>query len=206
MDSYYNYNELCCNEREGVDYRIRWREGITGYCIMAPHGGEIEPGTSQIADSIAGEDHAFYSFEGLKLNGNSVLHISSVSFDEPKALWLAKIAETVITVHGCAGEDPSVFIGGLNTLLMRKIKERLRHQGFTVLRHPNADLQGMHPANLCNLSATGKGVQLELTKGLRLQMLTDLAPGGKKRPTWMFFKFTEAFRAALDRGETHSPF
>jgi phage replication-related protein YjqB (UPF0714/DUF867 family) len=103
VDSYYNYNDLLNHEREGVDFRIRWREGVTGLCVMAVHGGEIEPGTSEIAHAIAGDDHAFYSFEGLKPSRNSVLHITSVVFDEPTAITLAKASATVVTIHGCEG-------------------------------------------------------------------------------------------------------
>ena len=199
VDTYYNYNDLSENEVEGVDFRIRWREGTTGYCIMAPHGGEIEPGTSEIADAIAGDDHAFYSFEGMKPSGNSVLHIPSTCFDEPKAVWLAKMSETVITIHGCADKDSSAFIGGLDSMLIHKTTERLQRQGFSVEKHPNQNLHGVHPDNLCNLSASGKGVQLELTKGLRRQMLTDLTPRGKKVETRVFFEFIRAIREALDR-------
>jgi len=202
VDTYYNYNDLCRNERYGVDYQIKWQNGVTGFCIMAPHGGDIEPGTSEIAKSIAGNDHAFYSFEGMKLSLNAVLHIPSVSFDEPKALWLAQMSKTVITVHGCADQYPSVFIGGLDSILIGNLKESLRRYGFPVQKHPNQNLQGVHPGNLCNLSATGMGVQLELTKGLRSQMLTDLTPLGNKAPTGLFFLLVEAFREALETRES----
>jgi phage replication-related protein YjqB (UPF0714/DUF867 family) len=203
MDCYSDYNELSRNEREGVDYRIRRRNGTTGFCIMAPHGGEIEPGTSEVADAIAGDEHAFYSFEGLKPTGNEIFHIPSVAFDEPLALLLAKMSQRVITVHGCADEGPSVFIGGLDTTLIDKIKDSLQRRGFSVSRHPNPNLHGVHSDNLCNISASGKGVQLELTKALRCEMLTGLTPGGRKVVTSLFSRFVEAVREALDSGRSH---
>ena len=39
--------------------------------IIAPHGGKIEPGTSEIVRSIAAEDYNFCAFEGIKPAGNN---------------------------------------------------------------------------------------------------------------------------------------
>jgi phage replication-related protein YjqB (UPF0714/DUF867 family) len=164
---------------------------------MAPHGGGIEPGTSEISDAIAGDEHAFYAFEGLKVHGNAVLHLPSTSMDEPKCLWLAKMSETVISVHGCRGYGSIVYIGGLDSLLILKIHEHLPSEGFTVLRHPNPELQGRHPKNICNLSATSKGVQLEITVGLRRQMFSDLTIKGRKNPTKVFRRFVETIQQVL---------
>lgn len=44
----------------------------------APHGGGIEPGTSEIADAIGGERGSFYTFGGLKSSGTADLHITSI--------------------------------------------------------------------------------------------------------------------------------
>ena len=43
------------------------RQGTT-CLIMAPHGGKIEKGTSELASAIAATDYSLYLFEGL-LNG-----------------------------------------------------------------------------------------------------------------------------------------
>ncbi len=51
-----------------LDYLILSRQGTSGIAVMAPHGGGIEPGTSEIANRVAGDEHAYYSFEGLKQN------------------------------------------------------------------------------------------------------------------------------------------
>ena len=83
---YKSFKELREREVEGRDYRIRinLKEGCV--LVMAPHGGKIEPGTAEIAEAIAGHNYSFYSFEGLKADGNSVLRIESHLFDEPRAL------------------------------------------------------------------------------------------------------------------------
>ena len=52
MGRYKAFRELKENERENKDYIIRFRTGHSGITIMAPHGGDIEPGTSEIAGHI----------------------------------------------------------------------------------------------------------------------------------------------------------
>jgi phage replication-related protein YjqB (UPF0714/DUF867 family) len=51
--------------------------------IIAPHGGKIEPGTSEIAAAIAGDDYSLYRFQGLRDRPREELHITSAKFDEP---------------------------------------------------------------------------------------------------------------------------
>ncbi len=48
------------NETKGKDYRIHLRHGKSGILVMAPHGGGIEPGTTEIADAVAGAERSFY--------------------------------------------------------------------------------------------------------------------------------------------------
>ncbi|MEW4468965.1 poly-gamma-glutamate hydrolase family protein [Parasphingorhabdus sp. JC815] len=50
------------------------------------HGGWIEPGTSEIAESIAGTEYSFYDFEALRHGAHEDYHRTSHKFDEPKAL------------------------------------------------------------------------------------------------------------------------
>jgi phage replication-related protein YjqB (UPF0714/DUF867 family) len=94
-----------------------------------------------------------------------------------------------------------LFIGGLDSLLIHKINERLLQKGFMVSQHPNPKLHGIHIDNICNLSKTGKGVQIEIAKGLRRRMFTDLTPGQRRVATRVFFEFVEAIRGSLDGRE-----
>jgi phage replication-related protein YjqB (UPF0714/DUF867 family) len=71
MTPYASYCALQVNETLGVDYRIRVRRGCSGIAVMAIHGGGIEPGTTEIAEAVAGDRHTFYTFSGLKPEGNS---------------------------------------------------------------------------------------------------------------------------------------
>ena len=91
-DRYANFKELKANEREGVDYEICKRFISSAVAIIAPHGGKIEPGTSELAEGIAGADYTYYSFKGLKneKGANRELHITSSNFDEPIAVGLVE--------------------------------------------------------------------------------------------------------------------
>jgi phage replication-related protein YjqB (UPF0714/DUF867 family) len=172
-NSYKNFIELSGQETEGRDYRIRicLRDGPI--LVMAPHGGMIEPGTAEIAEAIAGEEYSFYSLEGIKSEGNGVLHIGSHLFDEPQALETVKGAEIVLTVHGQAGKtDEFVMLGGLNTDLMSEIEYELNLSGFRTLE-PTEGLRAIDARNICNRGNSGKGVQLEISRGLRDSLRTD---------------------------------
>jgi phage replication-related protein YjqB (UPF0714/DUF867 family) len=162
---------------------------------MAPHGGEIEPGTSEIAESVAGREHAFYSFEGLKSGSNLDLHVASTLFDEPRALRTAAEAYAVITIHGCREKDPVVLVGGLDLPLLQATAEALEEAGFAAREDPR--LPGRSPLNLCNRSRTGRGVQLEVSRGLRRTLFTGLTGTARTTNLPGFQRFVAALRRAL---------
>ena len=83
----------------------RWR---------APHGGGIEPGTSELAEAIASKELSFYVFEGVKRVENGQLHITSTRFDEPVWARLLARAERVIAIHREDSDETVVFLGGLD--------------------------------------------------------------------------------------------
>lgn len=86
-DKYRNFSELARAETEGKDYRIIARLTDCPILIAAPHGGGIEPYTSELASEIAGSDLSFYSFEGIKETGNSKLHITTTISMNRSRLW-----------------------------------------------------------------------------------------------------------------------
>src|SRR5262245_27313861 len=99
-DKYPNFRTLARHERAGVDFRIVVRAAEPRFAVVAPDGGGIEPGTSEIADAGAGRELSFYAFEGLKPRGNADLHITSTRFDEPLCLSLIGQSGVVVTIHG----------------------------------------------------------------------------------------------------------
>ncbi len=197
---YESYFKLRSMEREGLDYRIRSRKGFSGIAVMAPHGGDIEPGTTEIAEAAASPQHAFYSFEGLKPDSNLDLHIDSTLFDEPEGLRIASGAMTVITIHGCRERDPLVLAGGLDVELGRIVSRGLENAGFTIReasRFPGRSLPGRSMMNLCNRSRLGRGMQLEISRGLRREMFPGLRGHERREPLPLFDHFVAALQNAL---------
>lgn len=171
--SYRSYKELASREVEGKDYQIRINLKEEHILVVTPHGGKIEPGTTEIGEAIAGMGYSFYSFEGLKEDGNSALHIESHLFDEPRALQAVEKAKIVMTVHGQIDRnDAFVMIGGLHTPLGSEIKRELEAAGFQI-RPPTEGLAGTDPMNICNRGALKKGVQLEISRKMRDLLRND---------------------------------
>lgn len=115
VDRYHSFDDLAANERLGVDYRIRVEDRGTPVVILAPHGGWIEPGTSTIAEAIAGTDLSFYAFEALKNEAHGYFHITSHCFNEPKALDIVGRSWMAVAIHGRRNEGKEVvWLGDLN--------------------------------------------------------------------------------------------
>jgi phage replication-related protein YjqB (UPF0714/DUF867 family) len=197
MGKYAGYQELKRHESEGTDYIICSREGTSGIAVIAPHGGGIEPGTMEISDAIAGDEHTFYCFKGIKKSGNAGLHMSSKAFDEPLGVGLVKHSDTAISVHGCKDKQAVVYLGGLDRTLMKKIDRSLIQSGFNTDKNPVPGLQGKHPGNICNRSRTDQGVQLEISEALRRRMFDHLTDINGRKRTEVFDTFVSAVRAAI---------
>lgn len=196
-DRYLSFRELAASEREGLDFRITLRSRDSRTAVVAPHGGAIEPGTSEIASAVAGDDLSFYAFEGLKPCRNRDLHITSPHFDEPRCLALIATAERVVTVHGRAGEGEDVCLGGLDSRARERVRQALAACGFAVSDISAPGLQGREPLNICNRGLSGAGVQLEIACGLRRSLFAALDSAGRGARTQRFLEFVAALRQAL---------
>ena len=165
-DRYSSFKELQRHETLDKDYTLALQDAGSRVTIIAPHGGKIEPRTSDLAKRIAGDNYNFYCFEGIKDKDNACLHITSHRFDEPAAVDLVSKSRIVVAVHACTGTAGLVHIGGLNKRLGRMIAFELQDRAINVsFDHPR--FQGSNPDNICNRAATGIGVQLEVTRDLR---------------------------------------
>jgi phage replication-related protein YjqB (UPF0714/DUF867 family) len=197
MDKYEDFAELKRNESEGYDYIILYRKAVSGFAIMAPHGGGIEPGTLDIADAVAGYEHTFYAFKGIKKSGNSVLHISSNRYDEPTGLKVSKNALVVVSIHGSKDKNEIVSIGGKNDNLKMKIMDSLRKNRFKAVISVSEGFRGICPENICNRCRSGKGVQLEISRGLRERIFENLDRRSLRKKTVLFYKFVDIIKETL---------
>lgn len=181
-NGYANYAELHQNEKVNDDYRITASHRKPEIAIFAIHGGNIEPGTSEVATSLGERLNAStYLFEGLKLRDNSKLHITSTAFDEPTALLMANTANTILSIHGySAVHEELIYIGGRNQLFKQYIQVALHGAGFQTAEAP-IHLLGMNESNITNRCKTGAGVQLELSRKLRNRFFLNDDPTSKNR-------------------------
>jgi phage replication-related protein YjqB (UPF0714/DUF867 family) len=193
LDTYHTVEDLLAQEQDHVeiDRRIDGRSRIA---VLAPHAGDIEPFTGEIARAVAGKDHRFYGFAGKAPDGNARLHVTSTRFDEPTLRTVLSGARTAISIHGANGDEDAVtLIGGVNRTLMMAIQRTLEQAGFAVMAAP-PHLAGGDPRNVVNRVPEG-GVQLELTRRLR----DDLRRGFLRKVR--FDCYVQAIRAALAENE-----
>ncbi len=165
---YRGFHDLASAQVRGRDYEIdiRRRPG-SEVAIIAPHGGRIEDGTSELARAIAGDDFHLYLFEGTRPSLNYVaLHLTSHRFDEPECLSLIAECRYVVALHGCEGTDPRVLLGGRDRALKAALDRHIANAGFSTETEGHR-FPGEHPNNVCNRGLHGRGVQLEVTHPLR---------------------------------------
>ena len=200
-DTYKNFKSLSAVEKEDVDFEIFTEKLKSRIAIVAPHGGGIEPGTSEIARSISNGKYNCYCFEGIKSKKNKeLLHITSTNFDEPECIRLCQSSDTVVTIHGADDDDDIVFVGGLNEELKIAMIEKLEKAGFKAkqdtTRHSGQDI-----GNLCNKGTMKKGLQLEISNGLRKNLFKGLKRKDRKSTTPTYDKFIESIQFVLEEYE-----
>ena len=159
----------------GRDFRIAFGDSRIERClVIAPHGGGIEPGTSEIMRAVADAGGwAWYEFAGFLQKGNKdALHIAS--FDEPTLLGLLPKAGFVLAIHGASqAAEPVVYVGGLWALGRQIVAESIRAaEGEHGIRAVNAaegpeHLRGSETFNVTNRGRRGEGIQLEFSRGAR---------------------------------------
>ena len=165
MNVYQSFRELKASEH---DYFIEVINRLSPITIIAPHGGNIEPHTSEIARMIAGNQYNLFSFNGTRQSDNRKLHITSHRYDEENALLLTRSSSLVITIHGCTERKPKIFVGGLHEGIKLELIAALQQAGFHAERcGNNSSIGGSNPKNICNRTILAKGVQLEFSRGIR---------------------------------------
>jgi phage replication-related protein YjqB (UPF0714/DUF867 family) len=195
-DRYRNVAELARRELIDRDWRLRVVARDSPLLILAPHGGSIEPGTSEIARAIAGEDLSLYCFEGIRARGNDRLHIVSTRFDEPSCLQLLARSRIAVAIHGCADSERIVYVGGGHRELRIRVAQALTDAGFTAPEETGRH-SGEDPMNICNRATAAMGLQLEIGRGLRLSFFPGLQRYERRQTNPSLARFATALRSAL---------
>jgi phage replication-related protein YjqB (UPF0714/DUF867 family) len=110
---------------------------------------------------------SFYIFEGFRCCKNNILHISSHHFDEPQCLDMVSRHNTALSIHGCRGIIPLIYVGGKNEILKQKLLLNLQRNNFPVNLAKGYRYGGRQAHNICNRAKSGEGIQLEFSTGLR---------------------------------------
>ncbi|MFD7325171.1 poly-gamma-glutamate hydrolase family protein [Streptomyces sp. NPDC059875] len=211
--------------KEGVDWMRRYRCGaptafndyakdgpsapVRSTAIIAPHGGGLEAGTSELCLTLAGytlvdpgvEPQAvpgvpqrdYWMFETLTSPGQP-LHVTSTNCDDPAALAVCGNNLYAVSLHGYSPDDNAlakrILIGGRDQRLIGNLAWAFNKHGLNstlgvtvVVAGANAELNGDDPANIVNRTRTGAGAQLEISTELRRAMFGDFSGGAARRAT-----------------------
>ena len=178
-DTYGNFRELAGAEKELEAWTREYLDRGSRILVMAPHGGWIEPFTSELAEAVGGPDLSFYTFRAVKRGENQRLHLTSHRFDEPLALKAVGRARRVLAIHGEASREAAfVLVGGGWEECVEALTGSLSEAEFAI-RRPRKGLAGRHPTNICNMGRLGPGVQLEISEALRRELREDPARMGR---------------------------
>ncbi|WP_073782494.1 poly-gamma-glutamate hydrolase family protein [Streptomyces uncialis] len=206
-DTYPNWAWLVVGESPS-DYRVICQETHSRTSHIAIHAGGIEIGSGEVAKAVSARlGQNIYCMEGLKSSNNADLHITSVNFDEPRAVTLQSAMLRTVSYHGLAGATPETHLGGNDSALKTAIGKALEARGFKVVWDTSGEVNGDHPRNIANRNLTGAGVQLEMTTALRQSFF----PGNDwsrpvrddpKNRTPAFYAYVEALAAAVGTEQT----
>ena len=225
---------------EGVDYARRHRrherfddtlartDETPKTVILAPHGGGIERGTSELCLAVAGYHPAnlpqtppagvtydYWMFEGVREDDNRELHVTSTGCDDDMAVSLCAGSLNALALHGFSPKPPDfsedeqvVVVGGAipdstRNALRDYLLEGLCDALFDARDSAgHGELDGNASCNIVNRTMLGIGAQLELSTPLRDAMFTEHSrPRRKHTTTQLFWTFVAVCRDAIDRLE-----
>jgi phage replication-related protein YjqB (UPF0714/DUF867 family) len=225
---------------EGIDWARRHRrherfdDSLTGgdeipkTVILAPHGGGIELGTSELCLAVAGHHPAnlpqvppagvtydYWMFEGVREDDNRKLHVTSTGCDDEVAVSLCAGSLNALALHGFSPKPPDfsedeqvVLVGGATPNSTRNALRKYLLEGLCDAQFDARDsaghgeLDGNDPCNIVNRTMLGMGAQLELSTPLRDAMFTEHSrPRRKHTTTQLFWTFVAVCRDAIERLE-----
>lgn len=182
-DYYRSMTDLLKDTQEGKDWTKENTNRHSNVLIFAPHGGNIEKGTTELTKAIANKgNYDYYAFNGTRNKNNSQLHVTSTNYNDPDLINRNYNKEVSISIHG-AGQSQgknTVLIGGRDEKLIQLISKELSAFKFNVQRSLG-HLAGIDTNNVVNYNKKGQGVQLELTPDLRKSFFSNGDDSSKAR-------------------------
>ena len=188
-DYYRSMTDLLKDTQEGKDWTKESTNRHSNVLIFAPHGGNIEKGTTELTKAIANKGkYDYYAFNGTRNKNNSQLHVTSTNYNDLDLINRNYNKDVSISVHG-AGQSQgknTVLIGGRDEKLIQLISKELSTFKFNVQRSLG-HLAGIDTNNVVNYNKKGQGVQLELTPDLRKSFFStgdDSSKARKNEKNW----------------------
>ncbi|MGW9856993.1 phage replication-related protein YjqB (UPF0714/DUF867 family) [Staphylococcus hominis] len=188
-DYYRSMTDLLNDTQEGKDWTKESTNRNSNVLIFAPHGGNIEKGTTELAKAIANKgNYDYYAFNGVRNKNNSQLHVTSTNYNDSDLIHRNYNKDVSISVYGAgqAQGTNTVLIGGRDEKLIQLITRELSAFKFNVKRGIG-HLAGLDPNNVVNYNKKGQGVQLELTPDLRKSLFNigdDSSKVRKNEKNW----------------------
>lgn len=209
VDKYPSYDEMAANHVEGEDYIISYNiRPPNRVSSIAVHGGGIEVGTTELAREVGAiNSHNFYTFEAKMPSNNGDLHITSIRFNEARALNVQDQSDFTISFHGAAGDTPKSLMGGIDLVKSSQVADALTAAGF-VTEIASEELNGNSPSNIANKNRTRAGVQIELTTEQRIQFFINRdwsrAARLNRQFTEEFFNYINAIASVTSQWEAET--
>lgn len=180
------FSEIEAIAKRGTDYEIIARSRGHDLLLLAIHGGQTEPGTSELLAEIEKQlpstvKSSRYEFKALKRSPDfdegsltdPWLHLTSHRFNEPELAKLAPQQKVCLSLHGFYGDEADFCLGGRNEIFRSELQTALSQErdwrtcAFCCGKY--AGLQPENPANLCK----DTGVQIEMGHQVRRRLLSD---------------------------------
>ncbi|MDF7812278.1 poly-gamma-glutamate hydrolase family protein [Hymenobacter sp. YC55] len=233
-DFYCSMTDLYANEVEGTNFTTEWYRHLRRYetgknyneensiFIMAPHGGSIESGTTELTLATAGftngfngqpttsDTYDYFIFNGINPNKeNGKLHVTASRYNDPVATALVKTSLISLSFHGCTDEQPNestgigykaCLIGGVDRLFKELLEAQLSGAGFNAYITNQNMLDGNLPKNIINKNKRQAGAQFELTTSFRAS-LHGINSRSKRRTTTNtdFWLFVNTIRESIEQ-------
>ncbi|MDM5298029.1 poly-gamma-glutamate hydrolase family protein [Bacillus pumilus] len=193
-DQYESFQHMKRHESEGYEIELH-EKGGSDLLVFSPHGGDIEPGTSEIVEAFQ-QTYSTYLFEGTKKDNNRDLHITSTKFDEPILVQLIKTYPFTMSIHGYQSDRRHTLVGGTNRKIARAVVRELKDRGFSAAMVQEGErLSGTDPKNINNQNASGESVQLEISTAQREAFFDNFSTRkGKKKA---FRRYVNAIKEVL---------
>ena len=232
-DFYESMTVLYANEKENVNYTKEWYRHRGRYkssrnyidknevFVMAPHGGSIETGTTELTLAAAGfvsgfngmldtdSTYDYFIFNGVNpKDQNGKLHVTSSNYDDETANTLVEKSLISIAFHGCKDKQPNestgkgysaCLIGGIDQPFKLLLEQKLQIAGFNAFISLQEMLNGDLASNIINKNRRKAGAQFELTTSFRRSLFTlNTRKNRKKTTTPVFWLFINTIRSAIE--------